>query len=335
MPQILAQDSFTGPDSTYLELHEPDVGGWPFWTRVFGSSVAALASNKLKLASSNAFGVRYICNVSRTDGVDLSFVASAMGLGWNGLVAHQQPNGDLYVAGYDQTQYFIYKVVGGVGTYLATLVEPPQTLPVTFMLKVREGDDYLRFSVNGVEKVITNDLTLHGGLNGLLITAFGSQTIFDSFLYQQNVPDITPLDAPDVLDAVQAAIEAALPQWRGKIDPYPETTLRSIPRIVLRYLDSPIRLSPMRSSVVHIVQVEIIVAPLSDVGVARKKAASYLREIKQVFMDTTTIIDAPNQTSLTGEASQWMRNVIWNKETYFAAGIILRFNEVRAENYGP
>ncbi|KKN32162.1 hypothetical protein LCGC14_0816590 [marine sediment metagenome] len=109
----------------------------------------------------------------------------------------------------------------------------------------------------------------------------------------------------------------------------------ALPRIVLRYLDSPWLISTGgRHKIQHTIQVEVIVAPLSDVRRARRKASQFVRDVKAaLFTDGTglDLIPSPNQTTVGPEGSQAIRNVKYSDNIYIASIIIFRANELTGE----
>jgi hypothetical protein len=142
-------------------------------------------------------------------------------------------------------------------------------------------------------------------------------------------------ETTDVLDAIAARL-SLVEAFAGRVDAFVPVTLKTYPRIVLRYLDSPWKLSPMRNQIVHVIQIEIIIAPIADVQKARRAAASYIRDVKSALFARAggvQLIAQPHQTTVGAEGSQWLRNVIYNDEQYLAAGIIIRAIEVTGETF--
>lgn len=147
----------------------------------------------------------------------------------------------------------------------------------------------------------------------------------------------------DVLEAIETRLETVLTAFAGKIDVLPAgdaesgRALGTIPRIVLRYLDSPWVLGPGTNDVQHVIQIEIVVAPLTNVRRARKEAIGYIRDVKNALFAQSNggiqIINPPNQTVIMSEGSQWLRNVVYNERHYIAAGVIVRAKESTGETF--
>ena len=141
------------------------------------------------------------------------------------------------------------------------------------------------------------------------------------------------------VDKVLDALAKRLTVIRGikDVDKYLPDTLSILPRILLRYLDSPWELSSSRNQINHTIQIEAIVAGKSSSASARKKAVGFLRDIKaQLFTVAPglVLIEGPNQTTIAPTGSQAVRNVVWDDNRYFAAILIIRCVEVTGETYG-
>jgi len=201
------QDSFTAPDGTILDARTPAVGG--LWVRQQGAGASVTANTLRPTSSILRCGYLNTAAVGARE-LELSFTISALFVA-NGFITQRQPNGDYYFAIYTGTQYEIGKIVGGVLTTLVSLVQAAPSLPAVFMLRVRKGDDYLRLLVDGVEKVATNDLTLSGGLSGILCQSFSGTTIIDDFLADDTAPGQSIRLALDALAALELGLSIADP----------------------------------------------------------------------------------------------------------------------------
>ena len=229
--QTLVRDTFTAADGTVLENHAPDVGG--LWAKVLGTVSATITSNTLRRAS-NAAPSFYVNTAARPRDFDMSCVASAIVGGSNGFIAHRQSNGDAYLAVYNSSTgaYEISTYVGGVITVIVSLIEAAPSLPATFMLRVRQGDEYLRLLVDSVEKVATNDQTLTGGLAGIYIQGFGGTTIIDDFVLEHDATAGELQGIVDELVLIQGAITAPDGQSGVKVYDEPPTGALTFPCFV-------------------------------------------------------------------------------------------------------
>lgn len=140
------------------------------------------------------------------------------------------------------------------------------------------------------------------------------------------------------VDAVMDALKERLKVVEGirDVDSFLPATLTTLPRILLRYLDSPWEISPNRNQINHTIQIEVIVAPLSTAKRSRREAIRYIRDVKASLFTKGTglsLIASPNQTTIAPTGSQALRNVVWNDNLYFAAIIIIRCVEVTGEEF--
>ncbi len=120
------------------------------------------------------------------------------------------------------------------------------------------------------------------------------------------------------------------------VDAFLPDTLKTLPRIVLRYLDSPWVLSASRNEINHTIQIEAIVAAKSISKRARRQAVGFVRDIKaQLFTvkPGLNLIAAPNQTTIGATGSQALRNVVWDDNLYYAGIVIIRCTEVTGEDF--
>lgn len=134
------------------------------------------------------------------------------------------------------------------------------------------------------------------------------------------------------------ALEKRLRLIKGikDIDQFLPNTLKTLPRIVLRYLDSPWEISSLRNQINHTIQIEAIVAEKAVSRRAREEAVGFIRDIKaQLFTVSPglNLIAAPNQTTISPTGSQALRNVVWDDNLYFAGIVIIRCIEVTAEEF--
>lgn len=140
------------------------------------------------------------------------------------------------------------------------------------------------------------------------------------------------------LDAVMDAVKARLLTIAGinDVDAFLPQNVINLPRIVLRYMDSPWKISSGRHQINHTIQVEVIVAPLSNVRRARREASRYVRDVKAALFTTGTgldLIPSPNQTTVGSEGSQAIRNVVYSDNIYIASIVIFRAIEVTGETF--
>jgi hypothetical protein len=137
-----------------------------------------------------------------------------------------------------------------------------------------------------------------------------------------------------VLDALKKRLKVV--EGIRDVDSFLPSTLTTLPRILLRYLDSPWEISSSRNQINHTIQIEIIVAPASKAQSSRRKAMGFMRDVKNaLFTKGTglTLVNSPNQTTIAPTGSQALRNVIWNDNPYFAAILIIRCVEVTGEDF--
>ena len=141
------------------------------------------------------------------------------------------------------------------------------------------------------------------------------------------------------VDKVLDALATRLKKIEGirDVDAFRPASLKQLPRIVLHYLDSPWVLSPGRNEIHHTIQIDVILAPLSDVRRARREASGFIRDVKAQLFDTANggleLIDSPNQTTIGSEGSQAVRNVIYDENPYLAAVVIIRAIEITGEDF--
>ncbi len=141
------------------------------------------------------------------------------------------------------------------------------------------------------------------------------------------------------VDKVLDALAKRLEKIKGirDVDKYLPDTLSILPRIVLRYMDSPWELSSSRNQINHTIQIEAIVAAKTISKRARKQAVSFLRDVKAELFTVApglVLIPSPNQTTISPTGSQAIRNVVYDDNVYFAAILIIRCVEVTGETYG-
>ena len=137
-----------------------------------------------------------------------------------------------------------------------------------------------------------------------------------------------------VLDALVERLRV-IKGIRG-VDAFLPATLTALPRIVLRYLDSPWVLSSSRNEITHTIQIEAIVAAKAVSHRARREAVGFIRDIKKQLFTVApglNLIAAPNQTTISPTGSQALRNVVWDDNVYFAGIVIVRCNEVTGEDF--
>ncbi len=144
--------------------------------------------------------------------------------------------------------------------------------------------------------------------------------------------------AEQELDKVLDAVKTRMLTIDGinDVDAFLPQALINLPRIVLRYLDSPWKISSGRHQINHTIQVEVIVAPLSNVRRARRQASQFVRDVKAALFTTGTgldLISQPNQTTVGPEGSQAIRNVVYSDNIYIASIVIFRAIEVTGENF--
>ncbi len=144
--------------------------------------------------------------------------------------------------------------------------------------------------------------------------------------------------AEQELDAVLDAVKTRLLTIAGinDVDAFLPQAVTNLPRIVLRYMDSPWKISSGRHQINHTIQVEVIVAPLENVRRARRKASSMVRDVKAALFTTGTgldLIPSPNQTTVGPEGSQAIRNVVYSDNIYIASIVIFRAIEVTGETF--
>ena len=140
------------------------------------------------------------------------------------------------------------------------------------------------------------------------------------------------------LDAVLDAVKTRMLTITGinDVDAFLPQSLAVLPRIILRYLDSPWKISSGRHQINHTIQVEVIVAPLSNVRRARREASRFVRDVKSALFTTDTgldLIPQPNQTTVGPEGSQAIRNVVYSDNIYIASIVIFRAIEVTGETF--
>lgn len=145
--------------------------------------------------------------------------------------------------------------------------------------------------------------------------------------------------AQQEVDKVLDAVAKRLKKIDGikDVDSFRPASLSQLPRIVLHYLDSPWVLSPGRNEVHHTIQIDVILAPLSDVRRARREATRFIRDVKAQLFDKANggleLIDPPNQTTVGSEGSQAIRNVVYDENLYLAAIVIMRAIEITGEDF--
>lgn len=137
------------------------------------------------------------------------------------------------------------------------------------------------------------------------------------------------------VDVVLDAIATRLKNVTGirDVDAFRPASLRQLPRVVLHYLDSPFELSPSRHEIRHTIQIDVIVAPLSDTRRARREAIRFVKDVKAELFSPLELIAAPNQTTIGSQGSQAIRNVIYDENPYLAAIIIVRAIEITGETF--
>lgn len=124
-------------------------------------------------------------------------------------------------------------------------------------------------------------------------------------------------DLPDILDDIRDCLLNV--DGIRDVDSFWPTSLGALPRIVLRYLDSPWDLDLQRAEIHHEIEAEIVIAPESDARRAQRKAAGLVNKVKAQLLP-----DACVGFSVVSVGSTGMRKVSYHGRRYWAAVVRIR-----------
>ncbi len=124
-------------------------------------------------------------------------------------------------------------------------------------------------------------------------------------------------DLPDILDDIRDCL--LLTPGIRDVDSFWPTNLGALPRVILRYLDSPWELQLQRTEIHHEIEAEIVIAPASDAIRAQRKVAGLVNDVKAQLLPSDCV-----GFSVVSVGSTGMRQVSYHGRRYWAATVRIR-----------
>ncbi|KKN32738.1 hypothetical protein LCGC14_0810820 [marine sediment metagenome] len=139
---------------------------------------------------------------------------------------------------------------------------------------------------------------------------------------------ITQADLPDLLDEIADCIKPVA--GIRDVDAFAPVNLGALPRVVLRYSDTPWSLTPNRNEVRHEVSAEIVFAPIEEWKRARRGAAQLVNDVKATLQPGPTSCITSGTVSLGVTA---LRERRYHDNLYAAVTINIRIVEVTSVTF--